>query len=159
MSKVDYSGKCGTCQKAERLFGSRTCYCTDEAVGRGMRYSLSRKGCKQYAPLDYKDGSIERDILCFIGRFSHGPSQVREQVIEAFTMGCCFWFARILEERFEVLGPEIVVDNIVNHFGTRINGRVYDITGDVTESYTWEPWEEFKEPNRARQITKDCILF
>lgn len=31
------------------------------------------------------------------------------------------------------------MDYVANHFGCKIQERVYDITGDVTEQYKWEP--------------------
>ena len=101
------------------------------------------------------------DVLMFIGRFSTDGHWERVQVVEAFTQGCCFWFARILEERFrEEYGAYIVVDYVANHFATRIGGdRVYDITGDVTEGHTWEPWAACSDHLLRQRITDDCIMF
>lgn len=101
------------------------------------------------------------DVLMFIGRFSTDGHRERVQVVEAFTQGCCFWFARILEERFrDQYGAHIVVDYVANHFATRIGGdRVYDITGDVTEGHTWEPWAACSDHLLRQRITDDCIMF
>ena len=101
------------------------------------------------------------DVLMFIGRFSTDGYRERAQVIECFTRGCCFWFARILEERFrEEYGAHIVVDYVANHFAARIGGaRVYDITGDVTEGHKWEPWAACSDPLLRKRITEDCIMF
>lgn len=67
----------------------------------------------------------------------------------------------LLEERFrEEYGAYIVVDYVANHFATRIGGaRVYDITGDVTEGHTWEPWAACSDPALRQRITEDCIMF
>lgn len=166
MKKTTYIGKCGTCRNALPILGTRACFCEVREYTKHMApghpfpvYHLSRGGCWRYDPIGCKDGSIERDVLCFIGRFSHGSNGVRQEVVEAFTGGCCVWFARILEERFISLNPEIVADYAKNHFGTRINGRVYDITGDVTEGHNWELWADCAEPVKLLRITQDCIYF
>ena len=101
------------------------------------------------------------DVLMFIGRFSTDGHGTRWEGVEAFTQGCCFWFAYILAERFrDKYGAHIVVDYVANHFATRIaGGRVYDITGDVTEGHTWEPWAACSDPALRRRITEDCIMF
>ena len=100
------------------------------------------------------------DILMFIGRFMHDGASVREQVVECFTQGCCYWFAHILAVRFgEEYGAEIMTDYVIGHFGTRIRGRVYDITGDVTDSYAWEPWSACEDEAQKKRITEYCIMF
>lgn len=103
---------------------------------------------------------IVRDVLGFIGRFSTDGNQYRREVIECFTMGCCYWFAFILKARFqEQYGAYIVVDYAANHFGTMIGGCVYDITGDVTEGHEWEPWAACGDSTTRWRITEDCIMF
>lgn len=94
----------------------------------------------------------KKEVLAFIARFA-----THEAVIETFTTGCCYWFAKILEYRF--LG-ELMYDPIDCHFGCKIRGKVYDITGDVTDGHTWKPWMEvYKEdPRRGERIYRDCIL-
>ena len=102
------------------------------------------------------------DVLSFIGRFSttidgRGYS---EDMIVHFTCGLCWWFAYILKTRFDSEYPcEIVIDYIVGHFACRINGTVYDITGDVTEKYKWEPWDDCADELLKERITADCIMF
>lgn len=100
------------------------------------------------------------EIVMFIGRFLTDGDHVRNEVVECFTMGCCYWFAYILAARFGAqYGAEIVIDYTVGHFGTRIRGRVYDITGDVTEGHKWEPWAECPDPNQQQRIIEGCIMF
>lgn len=50
-------------------------------------------------------------------------------------------------------------DEVVNHFGTRIKGKVYDITGDVTNKYAWVPWDEMSDELKKSRIVRDCIMF
>ena len=94
------------------------------------------------------------DVLRFIRRF-FGSEQT-------FTSGCCYWFAYILTSRFE--DGEIVLAVIENHFLTRIHGRLYDITGDVTEKYessvlvSWCDMDAYDVLQKER-IVRDCILF
>lgn len=132
---------------------------------------------KGFEPIDHRGQHIRKtlraeidadiaDVLMFIGRFSTNSrgTGYREEVVECFTRGCCFWFAYILKTRFKEAGAEIVIDNTIGHFGTRIRGRVYDITGDVTEGYrgtpyTWEPWDELDDDALRARIVRDCIMF
>lgn len=96
------------------------------------------------------------NVLKFINRFTLGAT--RESVIECFTSGCCWWFAHILCERFK---GEMVYDEIDGHFGCEINGRVYDITGDVTETFRKTYWSVFveREPNLSVRILRRCRDF
>ena len=108
-----------------------------------------------------RDHAFE-DVLMFIGRFTTDitGTKTRDDVIECFIQGCCYWFAYILRARFEQeYGAEIVTDYTANHFGTRIKGRVYDITGDVTDDYNWVPWSECEDELRRKRIVEDCIMF
>lgn len=95
-------------------------------------------------------------VLGFISRFTRNGTA--KDTIDTFTCGCCYWFAYILTVRFSILNPEIVYDDIQNHFGTRIDHRVYDITGDVTDDYTWQPWASVSE-DIADSVLRDCINF
>lgn len=49
----------------------------------------------------------------------------------------------------------------MNHFGCEINRRVYDITGDVTDQYDWEPFQYVVDRDKlhAAHIFHDCIEF
>ena len=100
------------------------------------------------------------DVIQFINRFTDNGR--RTEVIDAFTSGCCYWFARILRERFICYYPSIIVyAQIDNHFGCRIGGEVYDITGIVTNQRSWEPWKDvvMSDENLASYIARDCINF
>lgn len=80
-------------------------------------------------------------------------------VDEVFTQGCCYWFAYVLFGRFIRHGAEIMYDSVANHFGTKINDRVYDITGDVTEKYEWHPWSDISDSALRDRLVRDCIMF
>ncbi len=129
-----------------------------DSSGTGEALVFTQKDIREVQPTD---DDPTPDVLMFIGRFSTDGHRERVQVVEAFTQGCCFWFARILEERFrDQYGAHIVVDYVANHFATRIGGdRVYDITGDVTEGHTWEPWAACSDHLLRQRITDDCIMF
>lgn len=92
------------------------------------------------------------DVSAFLRRF-HDSNDVDT----VFTCGCCYWFALILHCRF----PEstIMYDQVANHFVTQIKGRLYDVTGDVTEQYDVTPWAELDDTLLKRRIIRDCILF
>lgn len=70
---------------------------------------------------------LHEKVLRFIEKF-HGSEDV-------FLHGCCYWFARILEERFGNYGASIAYEPREGHFITNINGRAYDVRGDVTHLY------------------------
>ena len=82
----------------------------------------------------------------------------REQIEKCFTSEMCYWFAFLLANRFP--GGEIVYDEVANHFGCEIGGQVYDITGNVTNSYNWMPWLKFiyKDTALTKRVVRDCIL-
>ncbi len=110
-------------------------------------------------PMRNREDELLRDVLGFIGRFSTDGWKEREQVVECFTHGCCYWFASILYTRFKNESPLVMIDYVANHFGCAIGGRVYDITGDVTDKYDWEPWNKCSDPRLIKRIYDDCIYF
>lgn len=102
----------------------------------------------------------DSEILKFINRFT--DSGKRKEVIETFTCGCCYWFAYILKKRFDPNhAAYIMYDDIANHFGCRIDGYVYDITGDVSDNYNWKYWEDYvpDDTSETMRIIHDCINF
>lgn len=100
---------------------------------------------------------MEKEVLGFISRFTAKGS--RREVIDAFQNGCCFWFAKTLRDRFSGSDPDIMYDQVANHFGTMIDGRVYDITGDVTSCYRWEVFAKMKDALLVNRLIRDCIAF
>lgn len=94
------------------------------------------------------------EILSFISEFAKAR--------ETFMTGCCYWFARILQERF--CGGEILYDYKYNHFMVQLGDQIYDAQGDVTEKYMGSPdlvlWSEYQQidPSHYKRIVRDCIL-
>lgn len=93
------------------------------------------------------------EVLGFIRHF-HGSEKV-------FTEGCCYWFAYILSGRFS--GAEAIYLQVPGHFVTRIGGRLYDVTGDVTDRYAAEPQISWSDVGRTdasleRIVTRDVIM-
>lgn len=93
-------------------------------------------------------------ILNFIKQFRDLGAE------NCFSNGMCWHFTLILRARF---GYEnfIMYDPVINHFATEIDGRIYDITGDITDNseYHWHRWMEYlrQDPVEARRIYRDCI--
>lgn len=95
------------------------------------------------------------EVLDFISRFTNKGR--KQEVIESFTCGCCYWFAHILCNRFP--NAIMMYDLIDNHFVTLINGRLYDITGDVTGQYKVIVWDDYDDELHKQRIVNDCINF
>lgn len=97
-------------------------------------------------------------VLDFIWQFRKFGSDVAD----AFSNGMCFHFTTILRHRFGCGWCTIMYDQVANHFATQIEGRLYDITGDITDDpeYHWERWSDVrkKDPALAKIIRRDCIL-
>lgn len=102
--------------------------------------------------------SQHEKILNFISKFT--DNNKRKEVIECFTQGCCYWFAKILLLRFN--SGNIVYDGIDGHFGyfNKLTKCVYDITGDVTNIYKWQDWTSLnqEDSSRSQRIIHNCIL-
>lgn len=97
----------------------------------------------------------ELKINDFISKF-HKTSKTND-IVEVFTCGCCYWFAYILTGRFPE--TEMMYDQIINHFMVGYNGRLYDITGDVTDNYNAIAWKDFEDELERQRIIQYCIEF
>lgn len=100
-----------------------------------------------------------QEVMDFISRFTLDGKY--KDVIDSFSFGCCYWFAYILHARFVGKGTVIMYDQIDNHFGCKVSGKIYDITGDVTEKYDWENWSYLccEDHLLTQNIKRDCIYF
>ena len=97
------------------------------------------------------------DAMKFICRLtSNGANQ---GAIDAFSGSNSYWFASILFKRFIRNNATIMFDPKSRCFGTRIGGKVYDITGDVTENHKWISWLEYSNKQLKEKITKENIMF
>lgn len=95
-------------------------------------------------------------ILKFIGRFQNGGAT------KTFTEGCCYYFAAIL--RLRGFDGYIVYNEIDNHFAFKCCNKLYDITGEITDTeaiknfVSWDTYVSV-EPKNAARVMRDCILF
>lgn len=99
---------------------------------------------------------MRKDVLKFVSRFTSDGKF--DQVKTTFTSGCCYWFAFVLLCRFPD-DSRIVYDEVENHFATEIDGKVYDITGEITGKYNMRPWTDLQDDLLRDRIYRDCILF
>lgn len=91
------------------------------------------------------------NILQFIKKFS----DFGNQVVECFTKGNCFWFAKVLAVEFT---GEIYYDPIIGHFATMINGVIYDITGVVKNTRDFISLEEIRKDELLwARLQRDCV--
>lgn len=112
-----------------------------------------------------EQSQLHQTVMNFIARFTNNGK--RQEVINCFTSGCCYWFAEILWNRFvlEVVNTncDIVYDPIINHWACQIDDRIYDITGDITDNkeYCWENWNKFmfQDISLTKRLLRDCINF
>lgn len=85
-----------------------------------------------------------------------------DEIIGCFTDGYCYWFAYILNERFNGRICYIPVDN---HFVFTNGDRLYDITGDCTKNYKDKEvidWDVYKYrefgSTHLYKLIDDCIF-
>lgn len=96
----------------------------------------------------------QKEVQHFLRRFHD-----YEDIDDVFTRGCCYWFAQILLTRFRAYTPILMYDQIENHFGVKIDNRVYDITGDVSTQFEWEPWDSIEDSAVKQRLYRDCVMF
>lgn len=106
---------------------------------------------------------LHEKVLRFIDRFTGNGT--RQEVIDTFSCGCCYWFAEILHTRFfnEAEECSILYDPIVNHWACQIDGIIYDITGYIPPEVrdNWEFWHDYEEIDalHTARLYRDCINF
>lgn len=110
-----------------------------------------------------KESMTNERVMKFINDFTNNGK--KEELIDTYTNGYCYWFAHMLadwalfqKERLD-FQIYVVYAEIENHFGCLINGRVYDVTGDVTDKYDWKEWTKFyhRDELLGARIVRDCI--
>ena len=77
-----------------------------------------------------------------------------------FVYGYCYYFAVVLKARFEQ--AEIMYHH-TNHYMVKIDGKLYDITGDCTEQYNDGMlcrWDDLKIEDDLlyNRLVRDCII-
>lgn len=102
-----------------------------------------------------KNVITKNKVLDFISKFQN------DGTIKTFTEGCCYWFAIILCERFNMSGntTSIVFNPISGHFAANIDGNMYDVTGEIPQSDEWTSWDKWlkEEPVYGETVIRDCI--
>lgn len=100
------------------------------------------------------------EVEKFIRKFKFLAPSAAE---ELFLYGDCYYFAIILKERFKdkAIIKYLIIDN---HFITEIDGRMYDIRGDITDIIDYSQlidWKDMKEYDELlySRIIRDCINF
>lgn len=94
-------------------------------------------------------------VLAFIQGFKRFDTG---EVTRTFTNGYCYWFASILNTRFP--DSEIVYYAVGKHFACKIEDRIFDITGDITDkNLFFESWSSYKKehPFEVKEILLSCI--
>ena len=102
--------------------------------------------------------STKKDVLKFIKRFQN------EGTIKTFTQGCCYWFAQILNDRFYSFefASKIMYNDKENHYACYIDGKLYDITGEIPMNSNWVSWNEYQYKGDElviERLFRDCIEF
>ena len=113
----------------------------------------------------------KQKILNFIQKFKTRNGEVNQYFIEEFFLkGSCYWFAKILSERFS---GKILYDIVNNHFlfygGYSldiVNNGIFDIRGDVTEECLSSvldgsivEWNLYNDTTHKKRIWRDCVVF
>ena len=100
----------------------------------------------------------------FIQKFKDDFSKDDEEkkLLEThFTCGYCYHFASVLEGMFRYRNhsTDLMYNPIENHFAAKIDGRMYDITGEIYCGDEWVLWADYKklEPLDSERVIKNCI--
>ena len=93
-----------------------------------------------------------QEILRFIKAIKGNYSY---EIEETFSNGFCFWFAKILELRFD---GEIYFNPDLIHIATLIDDQLFDINGLIDPDGSWFNWEDYKSVNDTEYIIHSCIL-
>lgn len=87
--------------------------------------------------------------------------RLNDEVKTYFLNGSCYWYAKMLQERFRPwFNTEIMYNPIQNHFSCKIKDNYYDANGIIAPDLDeWLPWSRYiaLEPKGAARIYRDCI--
>ena len=102
---------------------------------------------------------LAKEVCAFIKHFCTEPNH---EMDKNFLFGNCYWFARILQERFSVkYYCTLLYNPIDNHFCCSIEGECFDASGKLYLTYPeeWVQWEQhiIHEPLNAARVYRDCI--
>lgn len=102
-----------------------------------------------------------KEVTQFIEEFKNRAGNPKE-IENFFLNGCCYWFAKILDERFKWQGS--IVYNIQdNHFLYKIVDCYFDIRGliknqDDENIVNWDDYV-YTDSTHYNRILKDCVYF
>jgi hypothetical protein len=103
--------------------------------------------------LEKEEFGTAGDILGFIRGFNQAENN--DVLKKTFTQEYCYYFSVILRERFP--GGTIVYAPIIGHFLYKIQGKLYDITGEV-DIDIYHDFEIYPDRLQKERIVRDCIL-
>lgn len=94
-----------------------------------------------------------QEVLDFIRVFQSPSNKI------LFTETACYWFAKILNERFEY--STIYFNPHTVHFATEINSKLYDISGliedEEDEYYDFDLYCQHSSAQDISLIIENCI--
>jgi hypothetical protein len=94
------------------------------------------------------------NIQTFINNFKK-DSEVFENIEYLFTNGYCYHFAVILKDLFH---GEIAHDFVDNHFMLKLDGKYFDITGEVFPNERCvELFDEIDDYIYKERLIKQCV--
>ena len=93
--------------------------------------------------------TTEDEVLEFINRRFSGDCH--------WTDGNCYWFAKILCDRFDYL--KIGYEAVVGHFIAYGNGKYYDWHGEYFPEYRVYEWDKLKDEDDLWycRLVRDCV--
>lgn len=99
---------------------------------------------------------MEHEVLSFIENFKKFGKQ---QLEDTFGCGYCYYFAIILQARFDA---KIMYIPVYNHFCGKIEDKLYDIYGLITDEDKISlaiSWEIYKHLDKLETeiLYRDCI--
>ena len=101
------------------------------------------------------------EVNQFIKEFKNRVGNPAE-IEKFFLNGCCYWFAKILDERFKWKGS-IVYDIQNNHFLYKIVDCYFDIRGLISNQSNDNIviWDDYLyiDSTHYNRILKDCVYF
>ena len=104
-----------------------------------------------------------KEITTFIENFKRRGD--RQKIEEFFLNGCCYWFMRILDERFGRQG-QFLYDIKNNHFVyyfPQLNDAVFDIRGYLgsarEQDADYKYWDKYVycDPLHYSRIVDNCV--
>lgn len=92
------------------------------------------------------------EILNFITIFKRVDG-----VQQLFSSECNYWFATILFRRFIHIGAEIMYNRDLNQFATKINNKLFNISGEIQLNEKWVKWNEMVNSPESKSIKEELI--